>query len=191
MLDALVRDGLLVGRLHHGELRFTAADVAIVAGGLRVLETGLPLPELLALARRQNAAMRRFATEAVELFDTYVRQPLRTADLSEPERAERMVNAFRVLLPAVTELAGYHLRRDAGGSPHLRPAGARRRVAPACARRPARRHRVRVRPAQLREPGPVLRRLRPGVATGWAHGAAGGIAAGQPRHAVRPLDVLR
>jgi DNA-binding transcriptional MerR regulator len=104
MLDALVRDGLLVGRQHQGELRFTVADVAIVTGGLRVLETGLPLPELLALARRH-------ALEAVELFDTYVRKPLRSAEMPEPERADRMVAAFRTLLPAVTELATYHFRR--------------------------------------------------------------------------------
>src|SRR5262245_2691660 len=52
MLEALVRDGLLVGRDHRGKAMFTADDVAIVTGGLRVLETGLPLPELLALARR-------------------------------------------------------------------------------------------------------------------------------------------
>lgn len=112
MLDALVRDGLLVGRQQGGEAKFTADDVAIVTGGLRVLETGLPLPELLALARRHNAATREFAMEAVELFDTYVRQPLRSApDLTEPERAERMVAAFRTLLPVVTELATYHFRR--------------------------------------------------------------------------------
>ena len=111
MLDALVRDGLLVGRQHEGETRFTAADVAIVTGGMRVLETGLPLPELLALARRHNLATRQFATEAVELFDTYVRQPLRGADLSEPERAARMVSAFQTLLPVVIELATYHFRR--------------------------------------------------------------------------------
>lgn len=111
MLEALVRDGLLVGRSHEGELRFTEDDVAIVAGGLRVLETGLPLPELLALARRHNEATRQFATEAVELFDTYVRQPLRTADLPEDEREKRMVEAFHTLLPVVTELASYHFRR--------------------------------------------------------------------------------
>ncbi|MGH9225255.1 MAG: MerR family transcriptional regulator [Acidimicrobiales bacterium] len=111
MLDALVRDGLLVGRQHQGALHFTAADVAIVTGGMRVLEMGLPLPELLALARRHNVATRAFAVEAVELFDTYVRQPLRSADLSEPERAERMVLAFQTLLPVVTELATYHFRR--------------------------------------------------------------------------------
>jgi hypothetical protein len=49
--------------------------------------------------------------EAVELFDTYVRKPLRSADLPERDRAERMVEAFRMLLPVVTELATYHLRR--------------------------------------------------------------------------------
>ena len=111
MLEALVRDGLLVGRQHEGELRFTEDDVAIVAGGLRVLETGLPLPELLALARRHHEATREFAAEAVELFDTYVRQPLRTADLPEDEREKRMVEAFHTLLPVVTELATYHFRR--------------------------------------------------------------------------------
>jgi DNA-binding transcriptional MerR regulator len=111
MLEALVRDGLLVGRRHEGEQRFSSADVAVVGGGLRVLELGLPLPELLALARRHNAATREFAIEAVELFDTYVRKPLRAADLPERERAERMVEAFRMLLPAVTELAMYHFRR--------------------------------------------------------------------------------
>lgn len=111
MLEALVRDGLLVGRSHEGELWFTEDDVAIVAGGLRVLETGLPLPELLALARRHHEATRQFATEAVELFDTYVRQPLRTADLPADEREKRMVEAFHTLLPVVTELATYHFRR--------------------------------------------------------------------------------
>ena len=111
MLDALVRDGLLVGRQQGGSLLFTTADLAIVTGGMRVLETGLPLPELLALARRHNLATRQFAEEAVELFDTYVRQPLRSAELPESERAARMVTAFQTLLPVVTELATYHFRR--------------------------------------------------------------------------------
>ncbi len=111
MLEALVRDGLIVARQHEGEPRFTQADVAIVAAGLRMLETGLPLPELLALARRHHATTRAFAMEAVELFDTYVRQPLRSAQLPEPDRAERLVEAFQTLLPAVTDLASHHFKR--------------------------------------------------------------------------------
>ena len=111
MLEAIVRDGLIVPRRREGELLFSKADVAVVGAGLRMLETGLPLPELLALARRHHAATREFAQEAIELFDTYVRQPLRAAGLPEPDRAERLVEAFRFLMPAVTDLAAHHFRR--------------------------------------------------------------------------------
>src|SRR6266511_2061825 len=48
---------------------------------------------------------------AVAMFDTYVREPLRAADLSDDERADRLVEAFRVLLPSVTALVAHHFRR--------------------------------------------------------------------------------
>jgi len=111
VLESLVREDLLVPRVHEGELRFTAADVELVANGLRLLEAGLPMPELLELARHHHAVTREVATKAVELFDSHVRQPLRATDLSEAERAERMVEAFRILLPAVTSLVAHHFRR--------------------------------------------------------------------------------
>jgi DNA-binding transcriptional MerR regulator len=111
VLDSLVRENLLVPRVHEGDLRFTTADVELVANGLRLLDAGLPLPELLDLARHHHAVTREVATKAVELFDAHVRQPLRATDLSETERAERMVDAFRVLLPTVTSLVAHHFRR--------------------------------------------------------------------------------
>ena len=111
MLEAVVRDGLIVPRRHEGQMLFSKTDVAVVNAGLKMLETGLPLPELLALARRHHAATREFAQEAIELFDIYVRQPLRSAGLPEPDRAERLVDAFRFLMPAVTDLAAHHFRR--------------------------------------------------------------------------------
>jgi DNA-binding transcriptional MerR regulator len=111
ILEALVREGLLVPRTSGGEPRFTDADVELLAGGLRLLEAGLPMPELLALSRRHHAVTREVAAQAVELFDTYVRKPLRAADLPEAERAERMVEAFRTLLPAVTGMVAHHFRR--------------------------------------------------------------------------------
>ena len=111
MLEAIVRDGLIVPRRHEGQLLFSKTDVTVVNAGLRMLETGLPLPELLALARRHHAATREFAQEAIELFDTYVRQPLRAAGLPEPDRGERLVEAFRFLMPAVSDLAAHHFRR--------------------------------------------------------------------------------
>jgi DNA-binding transcriptional MerR regulator len=111
LLEAVVREGILVPQHHEGTARFTPADAEIVASGLRLLEAGLPLPELLALARRHDDATRAIAEEAVALFDAHVREPLRSADITDDERAERLVAAFRTLLPTVTSLVAHHFRR--------------------------------------------------------------------------------
>jgi len=111
LIDSLAREGLLVPRLHEGEPRYTADDVQIVSAGLRLLQVGLPLPGLLELARAHHAAVREVATQAVELFDSAVRRPLRDSDRAEEEKAEELVEAFRVVLPAVSELVAHHFRR--------------------------------------------------------------------------------
>jgi DNA-binding transcriptional MerR regulator len=111
LIEAVAREGLLVPRLVDGEARYTADDVRIVSAGLRLLQAGLPLPGLLELARDHHRAVREVAAQAVELFDTSVRQPLRAADLPESEKAARLVDAFRLLLPAVSELVAHHFRR--------------------------------------------------------------------------------
>ena len=111
MLDALLREGLLIPRMVGGEPSFTSADVTMLKGGLRLLEAGLPLPELFALARHHHEVTREVAVEAVELFDTWVRKPIRASDLPEDEKAERLVEAFRTLLPAVTALVAHHFGR--------------------------------------------------------------------------------
>ena len=111
MLDSLLREGLLIPRVVAGEPCFTPADVAMLTGGMRLLEAGLPLPELFALARHHHAVTREVAAEAVELFDTWVRKPLRASELPEDEKAERLVEAFRTLMPAVTGLVAHHFQR--------------------------------------------------------------------------------
>jgi DNA-binding transcriptional MerR regulator len=111
LLDAVAREHLLVPRIHDGEPRYTTADVAIVQQGLRILEQGLPLPDLLALARAHHETTRDIAETAVELFDRYVRTPLRASDAPDDEKAEQLVEAFRVLLPSVTALVAHHFRR--------------------------------------------------------------------------------
>jgi DNA-binding transcriptional MerR regulator len=111
LIESVVREGLLVPRLRDGEARYTTDDVRIVSAGLRLLQAGLPLPGLLDLARRHHVAVRDVAAHAVELFDEAVRQPLRVAELPEAEKAERLVEAFRLLLPAVSELVAHHFRR--------------------------------------------------------------------------------
>lgn len=111
LLQAVVKEGLLVARRVGGVDHFTSADVAAGAAGLRLVEAGLPLPEILDLARRHHAAMREVAERAVELFDAHVRHPLRASGLADDDAAARLVEAFTTLLPATTELVTHHFQR--------------------------------------------------------------------------------
>ncbi|HWW54168.1 MAG TPA: MerR family transcriptional regulator, partial [Acidimicrobiales bacterium] len=111
LLQAVSREGLLVARRQDGQSWFTTEDVAIAAAGLKLLEAGLPLPEVLDLARRHDAAMRDVAERAVALFDDHIRQPLRTSGLDDDDAAGRLVEAFQALLPATVALVTHHFRR--------------------------------------------------------------------------------
>jgi DNA-binding transcriptional MerR regulator len=111
LIQAVEREGVALGREVDGDLRYTDGDIAIVRVALRMLEFGLPLGDLLALARETDAAMRGVAERAVELFDDHVRKPIRDTSAGDDEAAEQLVTAFRELLPAVTTLVSHHFRR--------------------------------------------------------------------------------
>lgn len=111
LIQAVEREGVPFGRRVDGEERYTAGDIEIVRVALRLLEFGLPLADLLVLAREANASMRGLAERAVELFDERVRKPIRDTAFSDEAAAEQMVAAFRELLPAVTQLVSHHFRR--------------------------------------------------------------------------------
>jgi DNA-binding transcriptional MerR regulator len=111
LIQAVEREGIRLGRSVQGEERYTVTDIDLVRTALRLLEFGLPLGDLLALARDADAAMRGLADRAVELFDERVRKPIRDTAGSDRQAAEQMVAAFGELLPAVTELVSHHFRR--------------------------------------------------------------------------------
>jgi DNA-binding transcriptional MerR regulator len=111
LIQAVEREGVPFGRRVNGQDRYTTADIEIVRVALRLLEFGLPLNDLLALAREANTTMRGLADRAVELFDGHVRKPIRDTAASDDVAAEQMVEAFHELLPAVTELVSHHFRR--------------------------------------------------------------------------------
>jgi DNA-binding transcriptional MerR regulator len=111
LIQAVEREGIKLGRTAEGEERYTASDIEMVRGALRLLEYGLPLGELLALARETNEAMVRLADRAVELFDEHVRKPIRDTAGSDEAAAAELVAAFDTLLPAVTNLVANHFRR--------------------------------------------------------------------------------
>ena len=68
LIQAVEREGIRLGRTVDGEERYTAADIELVRTALRLLEFGLPLADLLALARdadRGDARARRACRRAV------------------------------------------------------------------------------------------------------------------------------
>jgi DNA-binding transcriptional MerR regulator len=119
ILRAVEHEGLLVPRRAGDRVGYTEDDIAVARAGLILLEWGLPLPELLDLARRHDEAMRAVAESAVEMFDRYVRAqetgtPAHTPTDHGTEteaRARRLVAAFEALLPATTTLVAHHFTR--------------------------------------------------------------------------------
>ena len=111
LIQAVEREGIALGVGEDGERRYTTADIDVVRGALRLLEYGLPLGELLTLARDAHAAMTALADRAVELFDQHVRKPIRDTAGTDEEAAAELVQAFEALLPAVTTLVASHFRR--------------------------------------------------------------------------------
>ena len=111
LIQAVEREGIRLGRSVDDEERYTAGDISLVRTALRLLEFGLPLGDLLRLARDADGALRGLAERAVELFDEHVRKPIRDTAGSDPDAAEQLVVAFDELLPAVTELVSLHFRR--------------------------------------------------------------------------------
>jgi len=122
LLKAVEAEGLLIPRLIGGQDRYTSADVEAARAGLLLLEWGIPLSALLDLARRHHEATLAVADEAVSMFSTHVRGPLRRAqpadgeapppvDPGEEPHIERLLQAYSELLPAVNTLVGHHFTR--------------------------------------------------------------------------------
>jgi DNA-binding transcriptional MerR regulator len=120
LLKALEAEQLLIPRRIGTEERYTDDDVASSRAGLLLLEWGVPLSDLLDLARRHHEATVAVAAEAVSLFSTHVRGPLRSGTtrpsstagpVEEDDAAARLLEAYQALLPAVTSLVGHHFER--------------------------------------------------------------------------------
>jgi DNA-binding transcriptional MerR regulator len=131
LLEVVEREGLLVPRSGDTEAPYTTADIEAVRAGFALIEAGVPLSELLALAREHDAAMRALADRAVDLFARYVVDPIRGTTESDAEAAQRMVEALQSMLPAASAVVSHHIGRrlvaaarariDADDEPSARP----------------------------------------------------------------------
>jgi DNA-binding transcriptional MerR regulator len=124
LLDAVIASGILPP--HHvddtGVARYSQADVSAVRAGRSLLDAGLPLAELLALAESAGGAIGEIAEAAVDAFIAYVRDPLLADD--EDAAAARLVHAYEAMLPATERIVAHHLRRRLVSSALARLAGA-------------------------------------------------------------------
>ena len=111
LLAAIEREGLLSARGEEGDPRYSGDDIAAVRAGLALLGAGLPLSELLALARGHDQAMRATADRAVDLFLRFVRDPIRAGASDEAEAATKLVTAFGEMLNSTTDLVAHHFKR--------------------------------------------------------------------------------
>ena len=106
LLEALAREGLLPDRARGEQVRYSERDLGPVQSGLALLEAGLPLDELLQLAREADAALTDIAEDAVELFLGFVRDPVRGTAEDADEASAALVERFRVMLPEAERLVG-------------------------------------------------------------------------------------
>lgn len=111
LLQAVEREGLIEAIEEGDRLLYTEADAAVLARGLELLSSGLPLSELLSLAREQDRVMRESARRAVDVFIRFVRDPLLAEEGDADAAARRLVDAFNTMLPATADLVARHFER--------------------------------------------------------------------------------
>jgi len=111
MLRSLEASGVLRPRTTGAERWYTDADVRAVRMLLSLLGGGLPMEEFMRVAQTQIDSAQVVADGAVDLFMTYVREPLRKSGLPQKEEAERMVASLRLMMHAATVLMTYNFQR--------------------------------------------------------------------------------
>ena len=111
LLEALDRLGFLIPQQTHPHRRYDPADADALKAGMVLLESGVPLDELLSVAQQMDDAMRPIAARAVEVFARFVRDSVEFTAGSEDEASQRMVEAYRSMLDATEELVAGHFRR--------------------------------------------------------------------------------
>lgn len=110
VVDVLYREGLLAATSGPDGPRFSEGDVDAITAGIALLDAGVPLDELLDVARRWDEAARTLADEAVEMFLRFVRDPIQGSAASDQEASQRLTTAFQQMFPATGRIVAHHFR---------------------------------------------------------------------------------
>jgi DNA-binding transcriptional MerR regulator len=111
LVEAVEREGLIEPVDDDGRKLYTEADAVALSRGLELVSAGLPLSELLALAREHDRVMRTVAQRAVDVFIRYVREPVISGSTPKQESAQKLIDAFNTMLPATADLVARHFER--------------------------------------------------------------------------------
>lgn len=111
VLEALERLGILIPERTAPTKRYSSEDAAALRAGKMLLERGVPLDELMALATQMDEAMRPVAERTVEVFVRFVRDSVEFTAGSDHEASERLVEAYQTMMSAAGELVAGHFRR--------------------------------------------------------------------------------
>lgn len=111
VLKSLEQAGLLAPIDGGTEPFYSVDDLAAITAGMKLIEAGVPLAELIELGSEHAAATELTARRAVDLFDRHVRERIQ-AEGGEPEAAERkLLQLFNELLDASGTLVRHHFQR--------------------------------------------------------------------------------
>jgi DNA-binding transcriptional MerR regulator len=116
MLRSFEGSGLLQPTGEGPDRHYTAADVRAVKMLLALLGGGVPMEELMAVAKGELDSLEALAQGAVDLFMRYIREPMVASHVPQKEEAERLAASYRLLVQAVTELLTYVFQRKAAAA---------------------------------------------------------------------------
>lgn len=111
VLEALERLGILMPERSFPTKLYSPDDATALAAGKLLLERGVPLDELMALATQMDEAMRPVAERTVEVFVRFVRDSVEFTAGSDREASERLVEAYQTMMSAAGDLVAGHFRR--------------------------------------------------------------------------------
>ncbi len=121
MITAVQGAGLIEPVRIEGKFFYNEADLQMLRAGLLMIDAGLPLARLVALATDHAKFTEEIAERAIDLFDRFIRRSRRSpiAVVEGQERAEEnsereaddALDHFHTLLPEITRLVAVHFQR--------------------------------------------------------------------------------
>jgi DNA-binding transcriptional MerR regulator len=111
LLRSLELAGLLVPVSDGADPSYPAADLEAIAAGLKLLEAGVPLGDLMDLGREHAESVERTSRRAVDLFDRHVRERIQAGGRDPADAERELLDLFNQLLDASGTLVRHHFER--------------------------------------------------------------------------------